>query len=158
MADESNASLPHPGTAGIAGRASERALDNRDAGTAVAAPLLARDMGSRTEDRNVIAGPIHAHPLRGYLLVDGTTEANLVGIAGLMAITANVWHDFFSLPPRYTGAQDEVGRLRTVLRCAAAEATCIGDFTITLIEIQVPLCLIGPDGKDNDPVTRSLWM
>lgn len=89
MVDQAYLSLSHSGTAGIAGPANERTLEYRDVGTVVAAPLLDWDLGSRAEDGNVKPGPIQ--PLRGYLLVDVTTEAKRVGIAGLTAITVNVW-------------------------------------------------------------------
>ncbi len=77
---------------------------------------------------------------------------------GLTAITANLWHDFISLPLAYTGGEDEVGRLRNVLNRAVAEATHFGNSTNILIEFQVALSPIGPDGGDSDLVTRHLWM
>ena len=142
MVDGTLASVSHSGTAATSDGARERNLEYRDMGTALAASVLVRDIGSRTEDCNVDAGSIYAQPFERYLLVDVTAEAKRAGFAGLTAITANLWHDFISLPLAYTGGQDEVGRLRNVLNRAVAEATHFGNFTNILIEFQV--ALIGP--------------
>ncbi len=158
MVDETYLGLSQLDTAGLSSRSADRALKHHDRASAPAAPILPWDPEDRTASFELDAGPIHARTLQGYLLVDVTTEAKRNGLAGPTAITANVWHDFVALPRRYKGVQGEVGRLRILLSRAGAEVTRFGNSTVTLIEIQVDVSPVSPDGRDCDLVTRTLWL